>query len=89
MVYLEQFVFILLKISAVLTKGSPPASSLPQSPSSFNGICMMLREGLGPDLWLRGQRGSWEITFPGTLDFLQLEAVAGGSALVSVKLPLH
>lgn len=59
-----------------LNKRFPPASSLPLPPSSFNGICMMLREGLGPDPWPREQCGSWEITFAGTPGISQPEAMS-------------
>lgn len=33
--------------------------------------------------------GCWEITFPGTPGFLQLEAVAGGNVLFECEVNLH
>lgn len=83
MVYLEQFVFILLKISAVLTKGSPPP------PHSHHLLLPLMTFAW---CWERdldltyGQEGSVAAGTPG---FSQLVAVAGGDVVVSVKLPLH
>lgn len=80
MVYLEQFVFISPKISAVSTKGSPlppPHSQLPP----LNAICMVLREGPVP------QRAEGQLGDHNSRD-LGLFA-AGGNVLVECGVNLH